>query len=156
MPLTGAPAQRWLTLVLACGLTLPACATSSVKKPEPTPASRVACDVSSAPSLGAGFKLRVGGVASIAGEKLRVEFQELLSDSRCPVGVVCVWAGEAKIRVRIERPPDAPAELDLSTRVPAKYLSYELQLVNVAPAPVAGNEADPSEYCAEIRIARPE
>ena len=148
--------RRCLTLILAWGLTLSACAASSGKKPGPAPAASVPCDASSSPSLGTSFKLRIGDVASIAGEKLTLTFQKLLADSRCPVGVVCVWAGEAKIRVRAERPPDAPAEFELSTRVPAKYLGYELHLVNVAPAPVAGHESDPSDYCAEIKILRPE
>lgn len=34
------------------------------------------------------------------GEK-SVKFKEVLSDSRCPTGATCVWAGEAKVLLEI-------------------------------------------------------
>lgn len=32
-----------------------------------------------------------------------IEFREVLSDSRCPKGVACIWAGEAKVLMAVYR-----------------------------------------------------
>lgn len=37
------------------------------------------------------------------GDTLEVEFVKVISDSRCPKNVQCVWAGEAKVLVKIYR-----------------------------------------------------
>ena len=51
-------------------------------------------------SLGQEFTLPVGETADIEGESLSIKFVEVISDSRCPAGVQCVWAGEAQCRLR--------------------------------------------------------
>jgi hypothetical protein len=38
---------------------------------------------------------------SISLEDIHLKFEEVLSDSRCPKDVECVWAGEAKILIEI-------------------------------------------------------
>ena len=47
------------------------------------------------------FTLPVGETAVIKGEDLSLKFIEVTGDSRCPTGVVCVWAGEATCRLRV-------------------------------------------------------
>ncbi|MCW5713946.1 MAG: hypothetical protein KIT43_05470 [Bauldia sp.] len=44
-------------------------------------------------SVGVPFVLRVGGEAIIGGVEVRVRFDRVTGDSRCPVDVMCVWAG---------------------------------------------------------------
>jgi len=44
--------------------------------------------------LGQGFVLEPGQTAVIKNESLTVKFNEIVSDSRCPKGVQCIWAGE--------------------------------------------------------------
>ncbi len=48
-------------------------------------------------SLGEPFTLGPGQSASIPGEDLTVRFAEVVSDSRCPAGVTCIWAGEVEL-----------------------------------------------------------
>ena len=43
------------------------------------------------------FSLGIGQTASVEGEKLFIKFKAVLEDSRCPINVVCVWAGNGKV-----------------------------------------------------------
>ena len=47
------------------------------------------------------FSLSVGQRARIEGEDLRIEFLEVVADSRCPKDVTCIWAGEVRCLVEI-------------------------------------------------------
>ena len=51
--------------------------------------------------IGKEFSLGIGQTASIEGEKLVIKFKAVLEDSRCPVNVVCVWAGNGKVEFEI-------------------------------------------------------
>jgi len=51
--------------------------------------------------LGQEFSLSVGHRAVISGEDLRIEFVDVVTDSRCPKDVVCIWAGEVKCLVEL-------------------------------------------------------
>ncbi len=43
--------------------------------------------------------VKLGEIAGF--ENRSVKFVKVISDSRCPIGVTCVWAGEAKVLVEI-------------------------------------------------------
>jgi len=47
------------------------------------------------------FSLSVGQRAGVEGEDLRVQFVDVVADSRCPKGVTCIWAGEVKCLVEV-------------------------------------------------------
>ena len=47
------------------------------------------------------FSLGIGQTASIEGERLVIKFKAVLEDSRCPVNVVCVWAGNGKVEFEV-------------------------------------------------------
>ena len=53
------------------------------------------------PSLGQQFTLPVGQSVSIKGENLNIKFDKVTNDSRCPTGVQCIWAGEAKCQMSV-------------------------------------------------------
>ncbi len=52
-------------------------------------------------SIGEEFTLNFGQEKKLPNGELSVEFDSLLADSRCAIGVVCVWEGEAKIRLKL-------------------------------------------------------
>ena len=54
------------------------------------------CDSSINASLDQEFTLPINHTAIINGENLSIRFDKVTTDSRCPKGVVCVWAGEAR------------------------------------------------------------
>jgi hypothetical protein len=45
------------------------------------------------------FNLKIGQTVSISGEDLKIKILDVINDSRCPQGVVCVWAGEVSCEV---------------------------------------------------------
>ncbi|MFC2059292.1 hypothetical protein ACFLTS_06650 [Chloroflexota bacterium] len=51
--------------------------------------------------LGQEFSLRIGQTAAIAGEDLRISFDEVTEDSRCPRNVTCIWEGRVSCVVQV-------------------------------------------------------
>ena len=51
--------------------------------------------------LGQEFTLAPGQSAAVAGEPLKVKFLEVISDSRCPTGAVCIWQGESSCLLEV-------------------------------------------------------
>ena len=48
-------------------------------------------------SLGQEFALYLDQTATINGENLEIRFADVISDSRCPQGVQCIWAWRSKL-----------------------------------------------------------
>jgi hypothetical protein len=85
----------------------------------------------------------LGETAYVDGPK--VTPLEVLEDSRCPAKVSCVWAGQVRLKVRVHLGArDEERELTLGKSAPVADGS--LELVEVAPAPVAGERLDPHDY----------
>jgi hypothetical protein len=51
--------------------------------------------------LGQEFSLPIGQEAGITGENLRISFEDVIEDSRCPLDVNCIWEGRASIQVQL-------------------------------------------------------
>jgi len=50
---------------------------------------------------GVAFSLPLGQTATLRGSSARITFAQVREDSRCPVDVTCVWAGDAKIELTV-------------------------------------------------------
>ncbi|HEX6562438.1 MAG TPA: hypothetical protein VF016_10485, partial [Nitrososphaera sp.] len=48
------------------------------------------------------FKLKIGQRAALDSEKITISLLNVTEDSRCPSDVVCIWQGQASIRVSAE------------------------------------------------------
>lgn len=85
-------------------------------------------------------------------------FEEVTADSRCPINALCVWAGSATVRVRIQGRGGEVRKFELQTPTPntqsIQYRMVTLELLELQPYPFAGNPTDPSEYRATIRVSR--
>ncbi len=72
-------------------------------------------DGSMSPSIGAAaadtVRLEAGGEAHLPGRGLRIRLVAVESDSRCPVDVTCVRAGDAAVRLQIRGSIEAPLRL---------------------------------------------
>ena len=51
--------------------------------------------------LGKEFTLSIGQEANFSGESLRIGFEDVIEDSRCPLNVSCAWEGRASILVQV-------------------------------------------------------
>ncbi len=65
--------------------------------------------------LGHEFVLAGGQDAVVDGAGLRLKFDRVLDDSRCPKRVSCVWTGAARIAVTVTPDGRQPATLEFNT-----------------------------------------
>lgn len=109
-------------------------------------------------ALGRAFDLRVAESALVRDELLAVTFDGVTSDSRCPLGVVCIQAGDAVLRVTARRLPKTESSLTLHSelaRGSATFQGFVIALVELAPYPKAGERIRASDYVATLKITRP-
>ncbi|MGD9630880.1 MAG: hypothetical protein AB7V18_16705 [Pyrinomonadaceae bacterium] len=87
---------------------------------------------------------------------LKIAFIELVEDSRCPADVQCVWAGNAKIKVRVTRNGRSKIlELDTMTKGMApNYGNYRLRLKALSPELRTNVRIDRNAYRATIEVTK--
>jgi hypothetical protein len=87
---------------------------------------------------------------------VRIIFQSVSGDSRCPVDVTCVWEGDAAVTltVIIEGDMAFRPELHTSARYPAEAEvgTARIRLVSLAPLPVSGGPPAPADYRATLLV----
>ena len=109
-------------------------------------------------SLDQPFALSIGERVHTDGQALRISFEAVVEDSRCPVGVVCVWEGNARVRLAVQHRGEEPipVELDTSTRpTPAAGVAgYRIELERVEPDPKPQGEVPRERYRAHLRVTR--
>jgi hypothetical protein len=83
----------------------------------------------------------------------RVTPLEVLEDSRCPMNARCVWAGQLRLRVRIES--GTGGTIELTSGKPVNVADGTLELVKVRPDKVAGTgngAVKPADYRFGLRF----
>jgi hypothetical protein len=88
-------------------------------------------------------------------EDISVRLDAVPSDSRCPVDVTCVSAGDAQVRVAVAS-TSATREYDLHTMdmKPAVHDAYTIHLVKVAPDRVSTDTIEPDEYRVTLKVTK--
>ncbi len=72
---------------------------------------------------------------------------EVVSDSRCPQGVQCIWEGTVSLKVRIEEAgKNTVEEKVLEMGKPSYFLGGSITLYSTSPYPVYGKEINESDY----------
>jgi hypothetical protein len=98
-----------------------------------------------------------GRIVRIEDSQVQLSFERVVSDSRCPRDVVCVWAGNAAARIRVWSDTATARTIDVNSTVEPKSAridGYVLRLVAVAPDPVSTTRIEPTAYRLTIRIER--
>lgn len=132
-----------LTIGAAFGLFLPACTpveTAVLTEPGQT------------------FALPLGKTAAVKGTDIRLTFKDVRTDSRCPVDVQCVWAGEAKIGVVVAR-NGAPDETKILSLMPPASEAFagglRIRFVGLAPAPRQADAGTERAYVVQLVVYPP-
>lgn len=113
--------------------------------------------VSKEAALGQEFQIRIGQQVSIKREGLKVIFASVAEDSRCPEGVQCVWMGNGKIVLRVNKARRGANVMRLNTTVEPKqddYLGYDVKLVSLSPYPKKDAPVKRKEYVATLVVSR--
>ena len=82
--------------------------------------------------------LQTGEKKGVVGRKLVLKFVSVIEDSRCPVGQVCVWAGNAKVKIQVGRKGGVMNEFDVNSTVEPqsiRYKGYAIKLASLSPRP---------------------
>ena len=99
----------------------------------------------SVPLLGTTFVLRVGEIKQF--KDLSVKLASIDGDSRCPQGVVCVWAGEVSLTLEVTVPPNTPNTITLKTNTVANAVkNYSFTVLNVEPQNMVGKDLAKKDY----------
>jgi hypothetical protein len=124
--------------------------TAAAAPPQPATAPKEA-------ALNAEFEVRVGRQVTIRSEGLRIDFNAVVEDSRCPQGVQCVWAGNAKVLLRLSKAGRRAASMRLNTGMDprqADYRGYEVKLVGLEPYPQKDVPVKKKWYVAKLIVTR--
>ncbi len=85
-------------------------------------------------------------------------FESVISDSRCPEGAQCIWAGDAKVRFKYIRLNEDPVYLNLNTNIAFTNDTiidgFKFSLLNLYPYPSLLNTTDQKEYKAELVVQK--
>lgn len=102
------------------------------------------------------FALRPGQEVSFGSEPLRLTFDAVTEDSRCPTDVTCVWAGNAGVRLRATVPGDLKVVVLNTTLEPhaASAFGYDIRLERLEPAPVSDRDIPRAEYLVYLTVSR--
>jgi hypothetical protein len=100
--------------------------------------------------LAPGEQTAVPGVGAI-------RFDGVANDSRCPGDAICVWGGDATVRVVVTASGGASSSYELHTfdLKPVQHLDLTIALETLSPYPFASKgPIPPGDYRASLRIRR--
>lgn len=86
-------------------------------------------------------------------ENISITFDSLLEDSRCPIGVVCFWEGNAKVGF-IFNSQNFELNTHLSFKNDTTLLRYHISLIGVHPYPHIDSTYTAEDYSTDIYIQK--
>lgn len=89
--------------------------------------------------------------------RVTIKFVELIEDSRCPRGVQCIWAGNAKIKVSVKRGASAAKVFEMDTNGPKNTIThsgYKITFTGLTPYPAENIRIDRNGYVASFSIEK--
>ena len=100
------------------------------------------------------FDLRIGESA-LTTDDVRIRFDAVRSDSRCPMDAICVRAGEAVIALTLSRVGEVPVGRELDTtpaRSSTTFLNFTITLSSLQPYPRSDRQIRPEDYVATLVV----
>jgi len=93
-------------------------------------------------------------------ENKSIEFKKVITDSRCPKDVTCIWAGEAKVLIAVmengKQIEEKILTLNAQNQIDLSFLGlkdiYSLKALDLIPYPVSTHKIQDSEYCLKIQL----
>jgi len=112
--------------------------------------------VSAAAQTAETVKVEAGKQASAQHGKVRIKFIEVVEDSRCPVGVACVWAGNAKVKAEVSYKGKKKI-VELNTGIAERSADVDvwtIELVSLMPRRTKEAKPGPVRYVAAFTITQ--
>lgn len=163
-----------LPVSLALGITALGCTTHTIAGTTGpaaggTPTSGTSTDTTQV-AVGNQVSLNIGGAFSVIGRSVAIRFRTVSQDSRCPLGVQCVQAGDAQILVDVRDPNGVVTQQTLSlsgnstgtgtggtTALPngISMNGVTVTFTALTPVPQNGVTINASQYVATFRVTSP-
>lgn len=102
-------------------------------------------------------KIGVGKQKTATTDKLKIKFVTMVEDSRCPTDTNCIWAGNAKIKIKVTDFRGRTKFFDLNTGSQpqaATFAGYDIRLEDLTPAPASNIRINRNGYTATFKISR--
>lgn len=97
-----------------------------------------------------GFTLTIGQKAVVDKTDLKIRFDKILEDSRCPAGVQCIWEGRVSVSVELEDSQGRYKMVLIQPGSSDNYVTetYKNYLITykITPYPQQNEEIDDSGY----------
>jgi len=100
-------------------------------------------------TLNVEFELAPAQTVRVAGTDLAVRLDSVVADSRCPLGVACMWAGDADIHLSVVRGKRAPTPAVIHVTTSPKSAvngSDIIEFVSLDPLSREQTPIKPSDY----------
>jgi len=107
--------------------------------------------------LGAPFQLKFDQTETTE-QGLQIKFAHLTEDSRCPSDVTCVWQGQVKILVNINKNDQDLGNFTLISGSDKKlavqtFSNYYIELIKVDPYPISTIKKQLSDYVVTLKLS---
>lgn len=110
-------------------------------------------------SLDKEFNLGVGESAIISQHGVVIKFKTVEEDSRCPMDVLCFWAGNAVVVLELKDPDRNKQTIKLNTYLEPKNVEYSdliIKLKALTPYPKSNEIINPDDYVAKLIVKKKE
>jgi len=100
------------------------------------------------------FELKPGAV-SVLPDGTRLTFREVQADSRCPMDVMCVWAGDATVAITLTPSKGSAEPRELHVQPAGSQISYAnftIALTALAPYPRGSQQIPAADYVATFVV----
>jgi hypothetical protein len=101
--------------------------------------------------------LGYGEYKRVTEAQMGVAFNQVLSDSRCPIDAVCVWMGDAVAEIEVTIPGGRTTPVQLHTGLDPKAQvvnGVKISLLELAPAPRSSEPTRPSAYQVKLQLEK--
>lgn len=103
------------------------------------------------------MSVRINQQKTFSRSKLKIKFLSLVEDSRCPEGVDCIWAGNARIKVRVTSKRGVTEIFEMNTNTGQRgdtLDGYAINLDSLTPTPKANVRLNKNAYTATFTVRK--
>jgi len=101
------------------------------------------------------FQLALGQTAQLRPADLSITFQAVIEDSRCPVNLQCIWAGNATVTLEVVQANKEKQTLTLNSTIEphvADLGNFRFHFEDLQPQPRADQTIHPGDYRLSLSI----
>ncbi|MGI0491277.1 hypothetical protein ACN4EG_05660 [Alkalinema pantanalense CENA528] len=98
--------------------------------------------------------LKPGQEVVLSQSPIKLTFDSVLTDSRCPIEVNCYWAGNAEVKLKLQRKRKITTAIlnTVEREQVVKYRGYTIRLSKLSPDRHSGKVISPNDYEVTLKI----